>query len=297
MILTTGAAMGYEGIEGFRMGFSARWELVQFAETSESSVVYSAGGSGATTGELTGFRNTTVALLGEAERLVYTFGLQYDFGRWLTAGFTYRPPSQSHSGTGSVRLAQSSGLQVVDSGSVLTDAQEFSLVAEDHLPFVLKLPAQLKLGLALQLTSFTLEVDWLRSRKLGSYQVFPEATSDPVSTRSLQIGPLETSLHEVDRYAAGLALPVGESGSMLFGYAQDRSAVPSSDAVFRTISLETFSGGYYFTRGGFSGSAGLVYQFAKEPATEFPQLGGEPSVTTNVSIKSYALLAGASYIF
>ena len=186
---------------------------------------------------------------------------------------------------------------MVDSGSVLTDVQEFSLIAKDHLPFVLKLPAELKLGLALQLESFILEVDWSRSRGLGSYQVFPEVSSDPVSTRSLRIDPLETSLNEVDRYAAGLALPVGEAGSMLFGYAQDRSAVPVSDAVFRTINLETISGGYYFTRGGFSGSAGVAYQFAKEPATQFPQVGGETSVTANVSIKSYALLAGASYIF
>ena len=124
-----------------------------------------------------------------------------------------------------------------------------------------------------------------------------EVSSDPVSTRSLQIDALKTSLIEVDRYSAGLAFSVGEAGSMLFGYAQDRSAVPPSDAVFRTINLETISGGYYFTRGGFSGSAGVAYQFAKEPATEFPQAGGESSVTANISIKSYNLLAGASYIF
>lgn len=296
-ILAVGTALGYEASEWIRIGLSARWERVQFAEISESSVVYTAGETAETAGELTGFRHTSYELQGELERFVYSVGLQMDFGRLFTAGATYRLPSRSHNGNGSFGLAQSSGLQVGESGVVLTDTQDFSLIAAENLPFTLKSPGEIRLGLAMRLDSFSAELDWTRSQRLGAYQVFPSVASDPVSTQALQIDATETSLNEADHYALGLAFSVGETGSLLFGYAQDNSAVPADDALFRKVDFETISGGYYFTRGGFSGSAGLAYRFAREPGVEIPELGGDTPLSGSISIKILALMVGGSYIF
>jgi long-subunit fatty acid transport protein len=296
-ILTLGSALGYEASEWLRMGLSVRWERVQFSEISESSVVFSAAESPETAGELTGFRHTSYELQGELERLVYSVGLQVDLGRHFTAGMTYRLPSRSHNGNGSFGLAQSSGLQVGESGVVLTDTQEFSLITADNLPFTLKLPGEIKLGVAMRLQSFSAELDWTRSQRLGAYQVFPSVSSDPVSTQALQIDATETSLNEVDHYAVGLAFSAGETVSLLFGYAQDNSAVPADDSLYRRVDFETVSGGYYFTRGGFSGSAGLAYRFARESGVVIPELGGDTPLSGSVSIKILALMVGGSYIF
>lgn len=297
LVLTTGAALGYEAFDGIRVGVSVHWEHLRFTESSQSSVVFSAGGTPADTGDLTGFRQTSVTLLGESERLVYTLGIQADIGRRFTMGFTHRLPSRSHKGNGSFRLAQSGGLQVVDSGTVVSDAQEFSQIAEDGLPFVLRQPGESRLGLAWQLESFTVEVDWIRSRRLGSYQVFPTVSSDSASTRALQIDSLNTSLDAANRYALGLGFSVGENGSLLFGYARDRSAVAADDTLFRKVDLNTLSGGYYFTRGGFSGSAGLAYRSGEAPSTPFPRVDGDTTLKGDVSVKSYSMLLGGSYIF
>ena len=179
----------------------------------------------------------------------------------------------------------------------MTDTQGFSLISAENLPFALRLPGQTRVGIALRLDSLTAELDWTRTRRLGAYQVFPAVSSDPVSSQALRIDPSETSLNQVDHYAMGLAFSFGATGSLLFGYAQERSAVPADDALFRKVDFETVAGGYFFTRGGFSGSAGLAYRFADESEAAIPELGGDTPVSASISLRSYALLVGGSYIF
>lgn len=215
----------------------------------------------------------------------------------FTWGLTFRFPSQGHQGDGSITLAQSSGLRVTQSNQDLVDTREFLLVTEEGMNFALRSPGEVKLGIAWRLDTFTIELDWTRAQRQGSYQVFPAVTSGPESTRAVQIGPLPTALNEVDRFAVGVAVASGESGSFLFGFSTDPSAVPADDPVFRKVDLSTFSGGYYLSRGAFSGSAGMSYRFGEESAVNFPRADGATAVQGAVSFQSYSLLVGASYIF
>jgi hypothetical protein len=95
----------------------------------------------------------------------------------------------------------------------------------------------------------------------------------------------------------GVAVSSGESSSFLFGFTRDTSAVPADDPVFRKVDLNTLSGGYYLSRGAFSGSAGVSYRFGEESAVSFPPFDGATAVPGAVSFQSYSLLVGASYIF
>ena len=296
-IAVLGFAAGIEIAEWFRAGVSLRWERLRFEERTDAVVAFAAGGTAENPDVLSGFQQTSAVLLGEAQRFVYTLGFQIDQGRSLTWGLTFRFPSQGHRGDGSISLAQSSGLRVTQSNQDLVDTREFLLVREQGVNFALRSPGEIKLGVAWRLDTFTIELDWTRAQRQGGYQVFPAVASGPESTRAVQIAPLRTALNEVDRYAVGVAVSSGESSSFLFGFTRDTSAVPADDPVFRKVDLNTLSGGYYLSRGAFSGSAGVAYRFGEESAVSFPQFDGATAVPGAVSFQSYSLLVGASYIF
>ena len=295
-IISPGFAFGLGLSRWLRAGMSARWERIRFEERSDSRVSFAAGGLPAPD-ELNGFTQTSAVFQGDAQRLIYLFGLQVDFGRSFKAGLTYRLPSQNEDGSGDVFFAQQSSLTVTSGGVGVLDNSEFLFAQGDGLPFKLRTPDEFRLGLAMRFENVTAEVDWIRTGSLGSYEVFRALNGSPASTRSFQTARLTTSLNAVNRYAAGLAVAAGDNSAFLFGYARDTSGVPGDDPVFRKVDFDTLSAGYFFSRGALSASTGLVYRSAEEGAAAFPQLGGTGSLPGNVVIKSYSLRVGFSFIF
>lgn len=296
-VLSPGLGFGLAITRWFRAGLSVRWDRVRLEERSQSFVNFSAAGEEGSGDALAGFSQTQADYEGSGARMIYTLGVQLDFTRVFTAGLTYRLPSREEHGRGRVFLARSSGLTVSSGDQELLDTQESVFVDEGSVPFQLRTPGEWRLGLGFLFDVLTVEVDWVKREGVGSYAAFPAQESTSTAGRITQLPAFTTSLRPSEGYALGLAFSAGGEGTLLLGYAHDGSGVPADDALFRKVQVSTFSGGYHFARGPFSGSMGVVYRSAEESNAAFPELGGGAAQENDVSYSAYGFQLGASFIF
>ena len=99
-VTAPGVAIGMAFAKWIRLGLSIRLENVVLAERSETVRTFFAAGAPGSGTSLTGFAHRSALLEGESERLVFTLGLQVDFGDSVSTGLTVRLPSEHRKGQG-----------------------------------------------------------------------------------------------------------------------------------------------------------------------------------------------------
>ncbi|MCH7476829.1 MAG: hypothetical protein IIA14_01860 [SAR324 cluster bacterium] len=296
-VTAPGVAIGMAFAKWIRLGLSIRLENVVLAERSETVRTFFAVGAPGSGTSLAGFAHTSALLEGESERLVYTLGLQVDFGDSVSTGLTVRLPSEHRKGQGRVFLAQSSSLRVTQAGQNVQDSVAFSVIDASNVKFRLESPLETRLGIAFLFRGVVVEVDAIRVDDQDAYQVFPAQQSGPPSTQATQLPALRTSGEAVTRYAAGMAVKLGRDTSLLLGLATDESAVPEGDPLFTRIDLVTFATGFFFAQGPFSAAFGVTLTVGDAGPSQVPQPGSATPLAATVAYESFSLRLGGSYLF
>lgn len=292
-----GIGMGLALNERLRIGVGVRVERLSFHERTDSIISYSASGEAGSDSALSGLSRSLVSLRGETERTIYKAGLQADLGWGISVGLTTRLPSRQRKGTGSYYHAGTDSLTVTQAGLVYYDSNEFTQVEQVNVPFQMKSPRELRLGVAFSISQLAIELDIAQKSKLDSYVVFGEQESSTLSTRAVRTEALITSLGKRIDYGVGMALPAGNNSSFLWGYSQDHSGVSRDDPLFRKMDLETISWGYYYSKAAVSALAGITYRHGENRSMRFPHLAEKSLFTGSADYTAITLQTGFTFLF
>lgn len=288
-----GVAFALKLTEGFRLGFSLKYERLRLESGYASQTSYS-GENGAGTAFFSGVNNQAGGLEGDVERWMGAMGVQVDLGKAFTLGVIYEV-SGTLGGEGALFYARNETLSISE-GGVGTNFSESVLVDEKKVGFDLKRPLKFGLGLAYISDELVVELDILKYAAQSAYQVFPALPSSPDSSTPAEFPATYHSLEGTTHYALGLAFPTGGRNAFLLGMATDVSGVPADDPLFRSIQINTVSGGYYSSKGKLSWSVGGAYRYGSSSQAVFPETEGTTPIEADIQYKALSFRLTGSYL-
>ncbi len=296
-VVAPGFGLGVRVFDWLRVGTSLRLERVSLRMQEDFTQDYAATNSTGGSNLLKGVTQSSAQFAGEANRAIWTLGLQMDLGNQVILGIVSRQPSQQIGGIGQARVDRLDTVQVTQNGLQVQQATSFIHMDKDHIPFKLRDPGSVRVGAAFLFDTLVVEVDLEQTRPLAPYEVFPRLESSPPSTTSAQQPALTTRARGVTSYAIGAAFAQGNQGSWFFGFATDPSPVAGNDPIFRKVDFNRVTSGFYATRGSLSGAVRLSYATANSPAVQFPHVSDDDAVVKPVRITVWSLGLSGSYVY
>lgn len=291
------AGVGYRVSDSLRVGAMLMLQRVSFRIQESFAQSFSAEDNTTTANVLAGSTQSSSAYHGEANRMVLSFGAQWELSSQIVLGATWRQPSQAIGGVGQVRVNRSDSLLVTQNRGTLQQATAVTHIDASDTAFELRSPGSLRLGVGFLMDTLVVSLDLEQVRAIPRYKVFPSLQATPPSTVASRQDPLSTQSNAVTRYSVTTALAQGNQASWFFGFSTDPSPVPANDPIFRKVDLYRFNTGYYVTRGPLAGAVRLGYTVAESPLVRFRHLSDEDGVTQSVRITQWTLGFSGSYVF
>ncbi|MCH8842091.1 MAG: hypothetical protein IID61_03850 [SAR324 cluster bacterium] len=295
-VLSTGAGFGYAFSPNVRFGLVAEWERVSYLQRSEWLTTYNVDSGSGAADSYQAIVHATAEFAGTADRTVISGGIQADFFRFLTVGISARLPSQLQGGRGRYFMRQTSSVDLRSSAAENETRFDRILIEEKGIPFELRSPLVIHLGLGFAGQTGSFEVDIIRITGVGKYTVLPLTESEPPSTTAYRPPPFRTRGKSELLWAAGLSLSLSATSTFLFGMRTDKSTVPGNDPVFRSIDLFAMTGSWLYTRGAFSASLGTEYMFGSR-SVRFPSPLGDETDKRKVDYEELALRVSGGFVF
>ena len=285
-----GLALGVAVTPRFRLGWGVAFSRVSFQQQGETLIGYQ-GSNGVDT--IQGYSHGTLFRRGDAQRIIHSFGFQYDFNSSISLGFAWRLPSGEGKGGGEVQYSQY-GRYDMNGGAVSNSYNVFA--GEDSASFSLRTPGESTVGMALITNFLIVELDITRRDGLGDYQVFPQAVSRYPSTKVYTLPAALSGGTSTTQVATAAVIPFGEASVITLGVSSAFSSVAQGDGVFTHVDLQRFGGGYSYQEGAFSLSVILGFLSGKSPEALLPQ-ADQTLIASTVTVEEYGAGLGGSWLF
>lgn len=295
-VLSSSAGFGVALAEWVRLGMAVHLERIQLSQQSTTLLEMSGQGQTTTTNTLSGQSLSSRLFEGEADRYRLSFGVQMEFWRGIIAGLSLSQASRTLGGSGRVSVAQG-GRLTINAGGTTTNQPVTVINQGENLPFELRSPQVLQIGVAFVSDWMLVEFDLASIKALPSYEVFPAIDSGPPSTIAFRLPAQTSSGQRGSRAALGLAFAQNDRTSWVAGLVSTQSEVAPDDRIFRRVDLTTYSLGVYHVRGRLSGSLGLTYQQNNGGPVLFPQPEGGEALMQEVRFRRVGIQAGGSIVF